>query len=119
MHRRERAEELLHGGAERFVGRVLVGEHGVAARLGNGDGAQDRTHGRPAHVGHVGVPVDPSLRWRLGSGLGHELPGQRVVDSEDLGVLLGAADHRVALRRLAEPQCEREVLLRGEVLTGE
>ena len=100
-----------------LVGRLGVRPQGVAAGLGDHDGVEDGAQRRRLHEGDVGVPVLPVVV--LGSGAAHEGAGFRVVDLEDLLVVLEPGDDGVGHGDLAEERGEFLVLLGGEVLAGE
>ena len=63
LTRAQPRQEALHPFRQGVVGRVLVGEHGVAADRGERAGHQDREFRRPPGVAEVRVP-----ELRQGSG---------------------------------------------------
>ena len=110
-------DQLLDGSRQPFVGGLGVGPQGVTPRLGDHDGVEDRTKGRGLDEGDVGVPA-LAVAVLAPHAVG-ELARLRVVDLEDLLVLLDPRDDRVRDRDRAERCGEFLVLARGQMLAGE
>ena len=114
MHRGEPVDQLADGLGEVLVGGIGVGPQGVAAGGRDDDGVEDGAERRALHEGDVGVPA-LAVAVLLGRELLVELAGLRVVDLEDLLVLVEPGDDGVGHRGLAEEGGECRVLLGAQV----
>ena len=107
VHRVQRVDLLLRRLVQRVVGRVHVGEQGVAAHLGDLERVQDGSHGRALPPGDVVVP-----RVLVAAHL------RRLLEAHQLG-LPGVRRQEGVNLQLAEAPGERDVLSRGQGLVPE